>query len=147
MSGTVEYTAWADMKSRCYNEKNRKYPDYGGRGISVCAEWRSSFVQFYSDMGARPSNRHSIDRIDNDGSYEPSNCHWATMKEQANNRRARCGGGMRRKRLIDPSGIRHVVKGDFIGFCIENNLNRRMMSRVLTGHNNHHRMWTGCKIA
>lgn len=60
-----EYTAWAHMRDRCHNPKNKSYPEYGGRGIGYCSEWQS-FERFYKDMGDRPSNRHSLDRIDND---------------------------------------------------------------------------------
>ena len=80
-----EYVAWTSMKQRCCNRNARGYSRYGGRGIKVCSRWLLSFENFLADMGRRPSPQHSIDRIDNDGNYEPGNCRWATQKQQSAN--------------------------------------------------------------
>lgn len=84
---TPEYTTWKEMKRRCYNPRNSQYHLYGGRGITICDRWRTTFVNFLADMGKKPSPQHSIDRIDNDGNYEPANCRWATKMEQSHNSR------------------------------------------------------------
>lgn len=82
------------MLSRCTNPQSKSFKDYGGRGITVCERW-SEFLNFYADMGQRPSPKHSIDRIDNERGYEPGNCRWETRQVQNLNRRLRthCGRG------------------------------------------------------
>lgn len=76
------------MKQRCSNPNHNRFEHYGGRGIRVCDRWLNSYENFLADMGRKPSPAHSIDRIDNDGNYEPGNCRWATVEEQAANKQA-----------------------------------------------------------
>ncbi len=83
------YLVWQAMKNRCYNPKQRAYPYYGGRGIKVCDRWRNSFEAFMADVGLPPTDKHQIDRINNNGNYEPGNVKWSTRSEQMLNRRPR----------------------------------------------------------
>lgn len=89
MTGTAEYKAWASMINRCYRMTDRGYHNYGGRGITVCQEWRGpgGFIGFFACLGNRPTPGHTLDRIEVDGNYEPGNVRWSTMKEQGRNRR------------------------------------------------------------
>ena len=86
MRWTAEYRIWLGIRNRCNNPRCPNFADYGGRGIKICPEW-DSFLAFFSDMGPRPSDRHSVDRIDNNKGYEPSNCRWATQTQQSRNMR------------------------------------------------------------
>ena len=86
MAQTPEKAAWSSMHQRCRNPNVPHFKDYGGRGIQVCKRWWDREC-FLTDMGPRPSHEHSLDRIDNDGNYEPANCRWATRKQQAQNTR------------------------------------------------------------
>lgn len=85
LQGTPTYNAWANMKSRCDNAKNKMYPNYGGKGITYCKRWEL-FENFLNDMGEKPSKDHSLDRIDPYGNYCPENCRWATSFVQNNNK-------------------------------------------------------------
>jgi hypothetical protein len=97
---TAEYQCWAGIKKRCLNPAAVGYENYGGRGIKISDRWLNSFENFIADMGPKPTPSHSIDRIDNDGDYEPSNCRWATRKEQVANQRTRFTA-----RLIEIDGV------------------------------------------
>lgn len=82
-----EYTCWQEMRFRCHKHNHPAFANYGGRGITVCARWLESFTNFFDDMGAKPTQEHSIGRIDNNGNYEPNNCRWETAEQQSNNKR------------------------------------------------------------
>src|SRR5258708_4053781 len=87
---TDEYEAWVGMRKRCNNPKHKRYPEWGGKGIAVCPEWRHDFAAFLHHIGPRPSPTHSVDRIDGKKGYEPGNVRWATKTEQSNNRPSFC---------------------------------------------------------
>ena len=100
-TGSIEYSVWISMKGRCTNPRSDCYDRYGGRGIKVCDRWLNSFENFLADMGPRPSLAYSIDRIDNNGNYEPGNCRWATMKAQGSNKRS--------NRLLEHNGLAMTI--------------------------------------
>lgn len=100
MTDTSEYHTWQAMKKRCASPKDSAWYLYGARGITVCERWLESFENFLEDMGRKPTLKHSIDRIDNNGNYEPSNCRWANHTQQNFNQRLRKN---------HPTGVRGVA--------------------------------------
>lgn len=118
-----EYSIWLEVKRRCYNPNFKDFKNYGGRGIKMCDEWKSSFSNFYNSLGQRPTPKHQIDRIDNEGNYEPDNCRWATRREQANNKR--------NNRLVTIHGKTKT----FSGWSDETGLSRELIrDRYYKGH-------------
>lgn len=99
---TREYQTWDAMIQRCTNKNNKAYSNYGGRGVIVCDRWRYSYENFINDMGRRPSSGHSLERINNELGYNPTNCKWATRKDQARNRRS--------NRILEHSGRKMVMQ-------------------------------------
>ena len=117
-----EYTAWVHMITRCDPKNSSTFPRYAGRRVRVCDRWTASFSNFLEDMGVRPSGSHSLDRIDNDGNYEPGNCRWATTAQQARNKS--------NNRILSAHGISKCVQdwADDIG------VNQgTIMHRIATG--------------
>lgn len=111
MKDSPEYQSWRSMKQRCNNKNATGFRNYGGRGIKICERWLNSFESFFSDMGKRPEppELHEIDRIDNDGDYCRENCRWATIKQQANNRRQGRRGVCRASRLVEFQGKEFIL--------------------------------------
>lgn len=99
---TPEFAVWQTMLRRCYESNHMNFKYYGARGIGVCYEWRNSFAAFLHDVGERPSPKHELDRINNDGDYEPGNVRWITHREQCQNRRT--------TRIYEYQGQRHCIK-------------------------------------
>jgi len=112
----AEYTIWYHMIRRCTNPQENSYEAYGGRGIAVCERWREDFLAFLSDMRPRPSPKHSLDRVDNDGDYTPENCRWATLSQQmCNTQRVKRAVGATYKRGWWTARIRCDNRRIFLG--------------------------------
>lgn len=138
LSRMPTYQAWLHINRRCHNADAPEYKNYGGRGIVVCEAWRTSFSAFLCDMGTRPDGKGwSIDRIDNDGNYEPGNCRWATRAQQNRNTRrtvhvTRNGITLCLKDWADRLGIRYSVVNNRIrrlGWSIEEALTKPLDNR------------------
>lgn len=130
MSHSPEYRVWLGMKTRCYNSNDTNFWHYGRLGVKVCARWRTSFVAFYEDMGPRPSPRHSLDRIDPHGNYEPGNCRWATYAVQARNKRRKLPepADVAARVRADPAKVR-LVRSSWSMFMDERSRSRRRKQR------------------
>ena len=111
LTGTKIHRIWCAMVSRCTYPSQTNFKHYGGRGISVCEEWKTSLLRFVADMGYPPSDQHTLDRLDTNGNYEPSNCHWATWSEQQKNRRPykakRKYGQLSLREMAEEQGVSH----------------------------------------
>ena len=119
---STEYSSWRSMKRRCTEPTNNTYKNYGGRGIKVCDRWLESFKNFYEDMGDKPSQNHSIDRIDVNGDYEPGNCRWISLKEQQYNRRNVTninGVSLREYCKLNNLNYNHILRERKKGKCLE----------------------------
>lgn len=126
MTCKSEYYAWTSMKMRCYNPKCKQYKNYGARGIIVSERWlgENGFPNFISDMGKKPTAKHSIDRINNNGNYEVSNCKWSTMPEQNRNKRD--------NNVIEYEGKRMVLLDWANYFGIERSFIYRLLEKHTT---------------
>lgn len=129
----IEYRAWCAMKTRCLNKKNKAFHHYGGRGIKIFDEWIDSFEKFFLHVGKKPSPNHSLDRINNDGNYEPGNVRWATSHQQVHNRNLKENLNTHMTTVVLPVSLHdqlkimcvltHTGMGQFIRIAIRDKIN------------------------
>lgn len=133
MSRTPENNAWRAAKYRCTNPNAKHYADYGGRGISMCDEWTTSFEAFFDHIGPRPSSQHSLDRIDVNGDYEPGNVRWATAHEQNLNRRPAevCKNGLHAMTPENTVPRPGVIPGRLCRACLQATAAKRLKGRPI----------------
>jgi lambda repressor-like predicted transcriptional regulator len=135
------YHTWGAMKARCYRRTATNYEGYGGRGVRICERWRTDFAAFLEDVGERPTSRHSLERKDNEGDYEPGNVRWATATEQARNRRDSLrvtfrGETRLLKEWAEILGIHYRILHARLsnGWSVENALGKQRRADVLLEH-------------
>lgn len=152
MARTPFYRTWKGRNSRCYNPKNPAYKNYGGRGITVCDEWKNSFVAFMDyveeNLGPKPSTQHTVDRINNDGNYELGNIRWTTWGEQANNRRPISCGPAKQYwfRAWHKDQMRQFVSNNQNQFARQHGLDCATISKCLLNKQPQHKGWTFQRI-
>ena len=141
-SKSTEYTIWVLMRRRCQKPSDPAFKHYGGRGIKVCEKWDKSFTAFYADMGARPSKRHWIERMDNDGDYESNNCRWEFIDLQALNKRQKLGSSGHRGVYV--CGDRWVAAIKYLGkkrhLGVFSNLEEAILARQKAEHYRDHQL-------